>query len=326
MTHLRIKTILYNFGLYKKRLTTIKHYIRPVLYINKTKMKLEKIIFPIIFIITLCSSCSAPESPADLNIIFLHHSTGEFIWNGKPPSLIRKAAGKVSDNLADKISRKPYLLKLFEEHNDISGKNYLIEERDFPKAKPYGWNNFPFDYYNIWVKNAGEEPYKEEPTLEILTKDFKVIIFKHCYPVSNIKPDQDSASIDSYLHTISNYKLQYLTLRDKLHSFSETKFILFTGAVQVRANLPEDEAKRAKKFFDWVRDEWDLPEDNIFLWDLYQLETEGGLYLKDEYALSPRDSHPNKTFAMKASELLFQRIIDVIENEGKETDLTGTQD
>ena len=32
----------------------------------------------------------------------------------------------------------------------------------FPKPNPYGWNNYPYDYYNIWVKNAGEELYMEE--------------------------------------------------------------------------------------------------------------------------------------------------------------------
>ncbi len=47
-----------------------------------------------------------------------------------------------------------------------------------------------------------------------------------------------------------------------------------------------------------------------------QLETEGGLYLKEEYATSPNDSHPNGEFASKAAQLIFNRIIDVIENDG----------
>lgn len=268
-------------------------------------------------------SCNNEDEKAEMNIIFLHHSTGDNIWNGRPPSLIKRAVRKINDNLADKISRKPLLLSLFEEYKETSGKNYRIKEVDFPKATPYGWNNNPYDYYNIWVKNAGEIPFKEEPTLEILTKEYKVIIFKHCYPVSNIKPDSDSADINSARRTMANYKLQYSALRDKLHEFHDTKFILFTGAAQVKANLAEDEALRAKEFFEWVRNEWDLPSDNIYIWDLYTLETEGGLYFKDEYAMSPTDSHPNETFASRASSLLFNRIIDVIENNGKGTTLTG---
>jgi hypothetical protein len=277
----------------------------------------------IMIILTPFLSCNNEVEKADLNIIFLHHSTGDIIWNGRPPSLVKRAVRKLNDDLADKISRKPLILSLFEEYKLTTGKNYIIEEVDFPKASPYGWNNNPYDYYNIWVKNAGELPYKEEPTLEILTKNYQLIIFKHCYPVSNIRPDSDSADINSARRTMANYKLQYTALRDKLHEFPDTKFILFTGAAQVKAHLAEDEAVRAQKFFEWVRNEWDLPDDNIYLWDLYSLETEGSLYFKYEYAISPTDSHPNEYFASRVSRLLFNRIIDVIENNGNGTTLTG---
>ena len=63
--------------------------------------------------------------------------------------------------------------------------------------------------------------------------------------------------------------------------------------------------------------------DNIFLWDFYELETEGGLYLKPEYATSPTNSHPNKDFAQKVAPYFCQRIVDVIENDGTKTTLTG---
>ena len=59
--------------------------------------------------------------------------------------------------------------------------------------------------------------------------------------------------------------------------------------------------------------EWDEEGDNIYLWDFYHLETEGGLYLKNEYAVSPDDSHPNPSFSGKAAPLFAQFIIDVIE-------------
>ena len=91
----------------------------------------------------------------------------------------------------------------------------------------------------------------------------------------------------------------------------------------MKGNISEEEALRAKAFFSWVTEEWDIPNDNIFLWDLYSLQTEGDIYFKDEYAMSSVDSHPNKTFASKAVQLLFDRIIDVIENDGKESTLTG---
>lgn len=268
-------------------------------------------------------SCRNAEEPSEQRIIFLHHSTGELIWNGNTPSLFSRAVRKISGSLADRISGKPQIVKMMEKFNEENSKNYVINEIRFPKTEPYGWMNYPYDYFNIWVRNAGGQPYMEEPTLEILTRDYNVIVFKHCFPVSNIKEDEDSSDINSDRKTISNYKLQYYALRDKLNSFPDTKFILFTGAAQVKNNISEEEALRARNFFTWVVEEWDMPGDNIYIWDLYKLQTEGGLYFKDEYAVSPDDSHPNMTFSLRAGKLMFNRIIDVINKGGEGTTLTG---
>lgn len=283
-----------------------------------------RICLSLLFIMT-AFSCNRTSKQSDMKVIFLHHSVGETLWNGRPPSLLTRAAKKINIKLAKMVSPKPQMQLLFKDYCNVSMKNYLIEEKVFPQVKPYGGGNNPFDYYNIWVYNSGEKPFKGEPTLEILTKEYQVIIFKHCYPVSNIQPERDTADINSPYPSLTNYKLQYLALRDKLHAFPETRFILFTGAAQVKGNISEEEALRSKAFFSWVTEEWDIPNDNIFLWDLYSLQTEGDIYLKDEYAMSSLDSHPNRTFASKAVQLLFNRIIDVIENDGEKSTLTGTK-
>ena len=287
-------------------------------------MKSRTVIFAISLMIILAISCGQGTNSSDMNIIFLHHSTGRIIWNGgNNPSKITKFAGRISNRLERILHTSAQLRQLFKEYDKENKTNYSIREENFPKSAPYGWNNYPFDYYNIWVKNAGEEPFKEEPTLEMLTKDYQVIIFKHCFPASNILADLDSPDINSDIKTLSNYKLQYSALRDKLHEFPDTKFILFTGAAQVKSLISEDEALRAKEFFGWVTDQWDLPGDNIFIWDLYSLQTEGGLYFKDEYAASPQDSHPNDKFAGRVVKHLFNRIIDIIDNNGNGTLLNG---
>jgi hypothetical protein len=268
------------------------------------------------------NSCRQKEKTSDMNIIYLHHSIGEVIWRGTP-SLLSRIVRRISKDLSYRFHKVEPLPLLFEKYNKTNNKNYRINEMYFPKASPYGWNNNPYDYYNIWVKNAGKNPFMEEPTIEILTKKYQVIIFKHCSPVSSVNADPDLADINSDYKSISNYKLQYLALRDKFHEFPSTKFILFTGAAQVRNPFTDEEAFRAKDFFEWVKNEWDLPDDNIYLWDLYSLQTEGGLYFKRDYAISEKDSHPNCVFAGYAVKLLFNRIIDIIENNGNTTTLTG---
>lgn len=240
----------------------------------------------------------------EFKILFLHHSTGRVISH----------AGNGTNRIVRKIfNPKSYLSKWFSDYNQINGTNFIIEEQFFPKKEHYGWNNYPYDYYNIWVKNAGQQPYLNEPTLEILTQKYNMIIFKHCYPVSNIEEDINQPNINSAEKRLENYKLQYHALKQKMNEFPNTKFILWTGAVQVQPNITYEQAIRAKTFFDWVKNDWDTSNDNIFLWDFYTLETDGSLYLKNENATSSHDSHPGKSFAKKVAPLFCQRIIEVIE-------------
>jgi hypothetical protein len=157
----------------------------------------------------------------------------------------------------------------------------------------------------------------------MLTKEYNLIIFKHCFPTSDIAEDQNKPNIDSDEKRAENYKLQYLALKQKMLEFPKTKFIVWTGAALLQSETTPENAERARKFFDWVRTEWDTPNDNIYIWDFDQLETEGGLYLKKENAGTTGDSHPGKDFAKKVAPLFCQRIVDVIENNGTKTTLTG---
>lgn len=241
----------------------------------------------------------------EYNIIFLHHSTGRIIYNG----------GKEPNRILTKLfPHKAYVPRWFNEYNIKNGTNYKISEQFFPKSNPYGWNNYPYDYYNIWVKNGGTQPFMEEPTLEMLTKKYNLIIFKHCYPVSNIINDINEPDINSEEKRLENYKLQYLALKRKLLEFPETKFLIWTGAVQIKTRITAEQALNAKAFFDWVKNEWDTDNDNIFIWDFYNLQTEGDLYLKNENARNANDSHPGMLFAQKVAPLFCQRIIEVIEH------------
>jgi hypothetical protein len=243
-------------------------------------------------------------------ILFLHHSTGNCIWLGDTSSFTYK------------LTRKGAMQRIFDDYNNQSGAGYMLLDLVFPKKAPYGWKNYPFDYYNIWVKNAGPQKYMEEPTLEMLTREYDVIILKHCFPVSKIIEDSGDANIDSELKTLANYKLQYEALKRKMHSFPYTKFIVWTPPAIVRSQTTPEQAARAHSFYKWIVDEWNEEGDNIHLWDFYAYETEGGLYLKDEYAYSVADSHPGKQFSERMANVFSTFIIDVIENRVQDKTVT----
>jgi hypothetical protein len=243
------------------------------------------------------SGDDAGPSGDRLQVVFLHHSTGGVIWDGG-----------VSD--------------WFERYNGDHGTDYRITERVYP-ADGYPWANYPYDYWNLWVDHAGNRRYKKQETLELLTADYDVIVWKHCFPVSDVEADTGSPDIASDRKSIENYKLQYEALKDKMHQFPDTLFLVWTGAAQVAGATEEAQAGRARQFFEWVRISWDEPGDNIYLWDFWQLETEGGFYLLDPYAASPGDSHPNSDFAARVAPYFSRRIVDVIEGRGDTGSLTG---
>jgi len=259
-----------------------------------------------LFIIWLLviNSCSSNQKKMR-NIVFLHHSTGQSIWIGN------------TNIFHYKMTKKGDVQKFFENYNKKNNTNFEITELLFPKNSPYGWNNYPYDYYNIWVKNAGDKTYLEEPTLEILTKKYEVIIFKHCFPVSRILEDTGSPDINSDEKRLENYKLQYIALKSKMHQFPDNKFIVWTPAVCTKTQMTEDQAERTKQFYNWMINEWDEKGDNIFIWDFYKYETEGGLYLQDKNASNPDNSHPGKEFAGKIIPLFCKYIIDVIGSDFK---------
>lgn len=154
----------------------------------------------------------------------------------------------------------------------------------------------------------------EEPTLEILTAKYEVIIFKHCFPVSRILDDTGTPNIDSDEKRIENYKLQYNALKQKMHEFPNNKFIVWTPAVCTKNKMTEDEAKRTYQFYRWMVDDWDEKGDNIFIWDFYKYETEGDLYLREKNAYGPDNSHPGQEFSARVAPLLCKYIIDVMES------------
>lgn len=236
-------------------------------------------------------------------IIFLHHSTGRSIWIGG------------TNELAYKLGRKGTVQKFFEDYNRENNTDYIVTSQIFPKKEPYGWKNYPFDYYNIWVKNGGNESYMEEPTLESLTREYDVIVFKHCFPVGRILEDTGIPDVNSEEKRLENYKAQYNALKKKMQSFPATKFIIWTPPALLKDKTTPGQALRTYEFYTWMLDKWDEPGDNIYIWDLYKHQTEGGLYLLEKNAAGPGDSHPGRAFAEKMAPLFSRFIIDVIEQD-----------
>ena len=243
-----------------------------------------------------------PSEVTAASIVFLHHSVGGGVWDGG-----------VEQRLA--------------EHNDATGVDYQVQELAFPDD-PYPWDNYPYDYWRLWVDPSDRAPYMEQPTLENLAEAHDVIVFKHCFPAAVVEADTGNPDVASDVKSLENYKAQYAALLEKMHSFGEVRFIVWTSAAMTAAAMADSggsdgHAQRSRQFAEWVKEVWDQPGDNVFVFDFYELETEGGVYLLDEYAEHPSDPHPNEGFAAEVAPRFAARIIDVVEGRGDTGSLTG---
>ncbi len=244
---------------------------------------------------------TSPQSkPAGAQrIAYLHHSTGGNIWDGGVPNF-------------------------FTTYNAVHATQYQITSITYPDTGGgYEWANYPYDYWNLWVNHTGTQQELGELNLDQLAAQYDIIVFKHCFPVSGIDADTGTASVSSSAKRTENYKLQYNALKTRMNAFPGKKFIVWTGAALTLAQSDSARGQRARDFFTWVKNTWNVPGDNIFVWDFFELETEGTNFLKTSYASSGGDSHPNSSFSTTVAPYLGTRIVDVIEGRGDSGSVTG---
>lgn len=237
-----------------------------------------------------------PDLPQDgTSILYLHHSTGQNIWEGGIPQWVQA-------------------------HNAEHGTRYHIVERAYPD-KPYPWSNDPYDYWKLWVDN-GTRSHRGQATLEQLAAAYDVIVWKNCYVASHLEPDEATASVSSKTRTEANYRLQFEALKAKMGQFPQTTFIVWTLPPLVAGETNPQAAARSQSVSRWLVDEWDKPGDNIHVWDFHSIAARDGL-LPAEYATGEKDSHPNPTLAKIAAPMFGRRLVDVVEGRGDTGPKTG---
>jgi hypothetical protein len=235
--------------------------------------------------------------PTAISVLYLHHSTGLNVWDAGIPELVgrRNAAG---------------------------GARLQVVERAFPRY-PYPWDNNPYDYWNAWVNHSGDDRVQGQATLEDLVGAYDVIVWKNCFLSADMVPDDGHPDVSSAVRTPANYRLQYLALRDAMHRFPNTTFIVWTLPPKAATDTQPATAELARQFAAWVRDEWDQPGDNVYLWDYRAIASPDDVYLAAAYAVGEHDSHPNAELSRRAAAAFVQRLTDVVAGRGDDAAATG---
>jgi len=233
------------------------------------------------------------DAIGDENIVFLHHSIGGNLYN-YPNNGIEQ---------------------YFVEHNVFENTSYSIDEWEYPGERdytPYPWNNYPWDYWNLWINPntpcnsdvCSGEGYRCMECIDPIINQYDVVVLKHCYAGSDILENTGNANVMFSTKSIENYELQYAALRDLFDSYPNTLFIVFTLPPRDKDSTSADigNAARATQFSEWTKNNWlnnGNPHNNIVVFDIreYLVEKDSDSdyfnFLKEEYVNVAGDSHPN---------------------------------
>lgn len=248
------------------------------------------------------SGMANPDSPATTGekVIYLHHSTGQNIWDGGIPEQV-------------------------EQYNTDHGTNIEISQQAYP-YEPHPWENNPYEYWNLWVNHTGDDRYEEQPTLDQITADFDVVVWKNCFISAGMVPDDGNPDVSSQEKTPANYTLQFNALKEAMNKHQDTTFVVWTIPPKTAGDTTDEAAKLTNEFVDWMRTEWDTPGDNVYLWDYHALAMEGsedGVHPKPGYSVAEQDSHPSEETAKRTAPKFVNRLGDVMSGKGDTGPITG---
>jgi hypothetical protein len=224
------------------------------------------------------------------NVIFLHHSTGR--------NLIEQGG------VREAFAAAGY---------DFWDHDYNDQGLTRPDGVPAGYsydipndNTDPDGLAHIFSQRLCSWPLNAFSGL----MQHEVIVFKSCFPVSNITSDAQ----------LEQYKTYYLEMRDVMDQHPDHVFIVVTPPPLNPAATGTEAAARARTFAEWLKsDEFLAGHPNVFTFDFFDLLAEDEPTASDCNMLSKEyrereDSHPNKKANETISSIFVEFIIKAIEN------------
>ncbi|MBN1179084.1 MAG: CIA30 family protein [Anaerolineae bacterium] len=213
-------------------------------------------------------------------IIFLHHSCGA--------NLIEE--GSVREGLTD----RGYAFFDHGYNGDglrLADGSYSGINFDVPDD-----NTDPDGIATIFSQPLNDPP--DNTFSHLMTYD--VIIFKSCFPVSNIWGDELLAEYQSY----------YLSIRDRMDQYPGKVFIVVTQPPQVPGSSDDEEAARARELANWLQSDAFLSgHPNVFTFDFFGQLAGSDNFLRREYRYDNYDAHPNE----RANREIGPRFVDFVD-------------
>lgn len=218
----------------------------------------------IILIVIFWMIVSPLKAQQNLRIIFLHHSCGS---NLIEQGMVREGLTVLGYQFFDHGYNDEGICRA---DGQCPGTNY-----DVP-----GDNTDPDGIAEIFTQSLLVET---DNTFSYLMQ-YDVIMFKSCYPTSNISND---------VH-LEEYQANYLAIRDRMDQYPDKVFVIVTQPPQVPGSSNRAEAHRARQLAEWLSSDAFLDgHPNVFTFDFFGYLAADDNFLRAEYRVDNHDAHPN---------------------------------
>lgn len=200
-----------------------------------------------------------------ISIIFMHHSTGgNLIAQGG----VREGFTALGYAFWDHGYNDEGLT---DPEGNNTGANWAVPNDN---TDPDGW-------YNIFNQPVTDPP--ANTFSHMLTHD--VIIFKSCFPSSNIYDEE----------MFEAYRRYFLSMRDVMDQHPDKLFIPFTTPPLTPNETEPTNAARARRWAGYLTSpEYLAGHPNIAVFDFFSQLADADGYLRAEYRADEWDSHPNE--------------------------------
>ncbi len=216
-------------------------------------------------LLAVLATGSVLGSSAPIRILFMHHSTGgNLIRDGG----VRDGLSALGYGFWDHGYNEEGLCNA---RGEPTGTSFAVPDDN---TNPDGW------------AAVFSEPASEPPATTLgWMLEYDVILFKSCFPASNITDEE----------MLSNYRRAFLTIRSVVDLHPDRLFIAFTPPPLVPNETDAANATRAQE---WARyltsDEFLSGRANLVVFDFFSLLADTSGMLRSEYRGDEWDSHPNE--------------------------------
>jgi hypothetical protein len=257
----------------------------------------------LIFSLTAAAAASVVTAASD-DLMFIHHSSGGH-W--------------LLYSLRDALRAKPYVA----EFTDIGYTSDVAPDDGRPDSLTFD-GLVPGDHTDVchWVRWFND--YLGHIKIHGCTSGVnRIVMFKSCYPNSNVGPAGATDDPFSVEQTLSNYKavfrhpagpghvytyngFTYKPLEDIFAANPDTLFIYVTAPPLLSESTDAEHAANARIFNNWVKTMWLAGYNaahpglnNVVVFDWFDVlaipagQPDANM-LRPEYASGPGDNHPNE--------------------------------